>query len=63
LRGHWWATVLNPSRLPHAYYYYLRKLNDKAGRPELVEYVNAFFPRLSRWLSRNENVLAHGERL
>jgi len=51
----------NPSRLPHAYHYYLNKLNDQVGRPELVAYVRAFFPTLSAWLRRNEDVLAHPE--
>lgn len=52
---------LHPSRLPHAYYYYLNKLNDKKHRPELYEYVRRFFPALSAWLHRNQDSLAYPE--
>jgi len=50
-------SMLHPSRLPHAYYYYLNKLNDKELRPELYEYVRRFFPTFSAWLDRNEDAL------
>ena len=53
-----WTHFLYPSRLPHAYYYYLNKLNDNAGRPELYAYVRDFFPAFSTWLTRNKDVLA-----
>jgi hypothetical protein len=55
--------VLHPSRLPHAYYYYLNKLNDNEHRPELYEYVRRFFPAFSAWLHRNEDALAYPETL
>ncbi len=61
LSGSWWKTFFNPSRLPHAYHYYLHKLNDKKDRPELVRYVGALFPTLSGWLSRNKDALARAE--
>jgi hypothetical protein len=43
LTGSWWNTFFNQSRLPHAYHYYLNKLNDEEGRPELVRYVGLSF--------------------
>lgn len=55
--------VLHPSRLPHAYYYFLNKLNDKKHRPELYDYVRRFYPTLSGWLHRNEEALACRETL
>ncbi len=55
IRRNQWTT----SRLPHAYYYYLDKLNDQENRPELYEYLRRFYPNLSNWLDRNKLVLAH----
>ena len=50
---------LFPWRLvPQAYYFYLNKLVDeKRERPELVRYVETYFPLLNDWLKANQVAL------
>jgi hypothetical protein len=53
--------LVRPSRLPQAYYFYLRRLTDTKDRKELCEYIEACYPRLHSWLLRNQRALAaHG---
>lgn len=53
--------LVRPSRLPQAYYFYLRRLTDKTERAELCEYIQQWYPRLHTWLGRNSSALAaHG---
>jgi hypothetical protein len=61
LRRSRWSALLTTSRLPHAYYYYLKKFHDPENRPELGEYVRRFYPNLWKWLDRNKSALGSAE--
>jgi hypothetical protein len=53
-----WRRFFYPSRfVPQAYYYYLNRLNDETGRPELYCYIRTFFPIMRQWLDRNKEAL------
>ncbi|MDE1176665.1 MAG: hypothetical protein PW789_08655 [Edaphobacter sp.] len=55
---HWpWKWLGSTSRLPHAYMYYLRQLNDRTDKPVLYSYVRKYFPTMSDWLDRNRAAL------
>jgi hypothetical protein len=53
-----WTDFLYSTRIPHAYYYYFNKLNDRKDRPELYRYLQLFFPAFSAWLRTNAEILA-----